>query len=114
MAAGEAVGGGPPSEGAVLEALKVVVDPEIGVNIVDLGLVYDLEVDAGGTVAIEMTLTTPGCPLHAAIHDAVHRALGALSGVREVALDLVWSPPWTPDTITPAGRHALGWPESGA
>jgi metal-sulfur cluster biosynthetic enzyme len=108
----EAAGTGDrPSEDAVLEALKEVVDPEIGLNIVDLGLVYDLEVDREGTVAIEMTLTTPGCPLHAAINDAVHRALQPLPGVRGVELDLVWSPPWTPEMITPAGRRALGWAE---
>ena len=98
-------------EETVVEALKAVVDPEIGLNIVDLGLVYDLKLDKDGTVAIEMTLTTPGCPLHAVISDAVHQVLESLPGIRRVELDLVWSPPWTPDMITPAGRHALGWPE---
>jgi metal-sulfur cluster biosynthetic enzyme len=101
----------PPDEADLLEALKVVVDPEIGLNIVDLGLVYDLNVSPEGVVSIAMTLTTPGCPLHAAIHDAVRRALEPLPGVRQVDLELVWNPPWTPDMITPAGRQALGWPE---
>ncbi len=101
---------GPPDEDTVLEALREVIDPEIGLNIVDLGLVYDLEAHGDGTVRIEMTLTTPGCPLHAAINDAVHRALEPLPGVRAVDLDLVWSPPWTPEMITPEGRRALGWP----
>lgn len=111
MGGSEQIAAGPPDEETLLEGLKAVIDPEIGLNIVDLGLVYDLEIVGDGTVRIEMTLTTPGCPLHAAINDAVHRALEPLPGVREVALDLVWAPPWTPEMITPAGRRALGWPE---
>ena len=103
--------GGRVDEPAVLAALRGVIDPEIGLNIVDLGLVYDLGVRPDGGVTIEMTLTTPGCPLHAVISDAVHQVLESLPGIRRVELDLVWSPPWTPDMITPAGRHALGWPE---
>ena len=103
--------GGPPCAEAVVKALRAVVDPEIGLNIVDLGLIYDLSIGRDGTVTIEMTMTTPGCPLQAVIHDAVHRALERLPGVRGVALDLVWTPPWTPEMITPAGRRALGWPE---
>ena len=101
----------PPDEGAVLEALKDVIDPEIGLNIVDLGLIYDLGIAADGAVKVEMTLTTPGCPLHAAINDAVHRALEPVPGVSKVDMDLVWMPPWTPEMITPAGRRALGWPD---
>ncbi len=101
----------PPDEGAVLEALKDVIDPEIGLNIVDLGLIYDFGIAADGAVKIEMTLTTPGCPLHAAINDAVHRALESIPGVSKVDLDLIWLPPWTPEMITPAGRRALGWPD---
>lgn len=103
----------PVSEDTVRAALRMVVDPEIGLNIVDLGLVYDLGVAPDGGVTIEMTLTTPGCPLHAAIDDAVHRALEAVPGVTGVSLDLVWLPPWTPEMITPAGRRALGWPPEG-
>ncbi len=103
--------GGLADEGAVLAALRGVIDPEIGLNIVDLGLIYDLGVRPGGGVTIEMTLTTPGCPLHAAINDAVHRALEPVPGVTGVELQLVWLPPWTPEMITPAGRRALGWPE---
>ncbi len=110
MDAGDPQAAAPPDDEVVLEALKAVIDPEIGVNIVDLGLIYDLQIGGGGVVKIEMTLTTPGCPLHAAIHDAVHRALEPVPGVREVALDLVWAPPWTPEMITPEGRRALGWP----
>ncbi len=111
MSTNEEPAAGPPSEDTVLDALKEVIDPEIGLNIVDLGLVYDLDVDNDGAVKIEMTLTTPGCPLHAAINDAVHRALEPIPGLKGVDLDLVWSPPWTPEMITPAGRRALGWPD---
>lgn len=103
--------GGRVDEGAVLAALRGVIDPEIGLNIVDLGLIYDLGVRPDGRATIEMTLTTPGCPLHAAIHDAVRRALEPVPGVTGVELALVWLPPWTPELITPAGRRALGWPE---
>ncbi len=100
-----------PQESELLEALRTVVDPEIGLNVVDLGLIYDLVVQDNGRVQIEMTLTTPGCPLHDAIDDAVHQALEPVPGVRSVKLDLVWTPPWTPEMITPAGRQALGWPD---
>lgn len=102
--------GAVPGEAEVREALRAVIDPEIGLNIVDLGLVYDVQIAAEtGAVAVEMTLTTPGCPLHAVIDSAVREVLGDLAGVRSVALDLVWSPPWTPEMISPEGRRALGW-----
>ena len=108
--AAEQSAGNAPQEAVVREALRAVVDPEIGVNIVDLGLIYDLQIGADGSVKLEMTLTTPGCPLHEAIHDAVRRALEPVPGVSGVDLDLVWLPPWTPEMITPEGRRALGWP----
>lgn len=97
------------TEDAVQTALRRVLDPEIGLNIVDLGLVYDLQIGEGGEVRIEMTLTTPGCPLHDAIDGAVQRALGTVPGVNGVQVDLVWAPPWTPEMITEEGRRALGW-----
>jgi metal-sulfur cluster biosynthetic enzyme len=97
------------TEDAVKTALRRVLDPEIGLNIVDLGLIYDLDIDEQGDVSIEMTLTTPGCPLHDAIDEAVQRALGTLPGVRGVQVNLVWAPPWTPEMITEEGRRALGW-----
>jgi metal-sulfur cluster biosynthetic enzyme len=96
------------SEAAVEAALKRVVDPEVGLNIVDLGLVYGIEVGEGGDVDVTMTLTTPGCPLHEAIDGAVQRALESVPGVRSVRVHLVWWPPWSPDMITAEGRRALG------
>ena len=92
----------------VMETLKTVYDPEVGVNIVDLGLIYDVDVDEAGLVRVEMTLTTPGCPLHETLNVAIDRVLKALPGVNLVQVELVWNPPWTPDLITPAGREALG------
>ncbi len=97
------------TEERVLEALREVIDPELGVNIVDLGLVYGLEID-GARVRVTMTLTTPGCPLHASLSDAVGETLRLmLPGVQEVRVDLVWEPPWGPERITPEGRASLGW-----
>ncbi len=97
------------TESNVLEALKEVYDPELGVNVVDLGLVYGVSAERG-QVRVTMTLTTPGCPLHASLAEAVESAIEFMvPGVESVAVDLVWEPPWTPDRITEAGREALGW-----
>ncbi|MFN8557105.1 MAG: metal-sulfur cluster assembly factor [Dehalococcoidia bacterium] len=91
----------------VLTALFEVYDPEIGLNVVDLGLVYDVDV-RDGDVTVQMTMTSPGCPLAPTIEAAARRAIAARPGVRRVAVDLVWQPPWTPDRISAAGRAALG------
>jgi metal-sulfur cluster biosynthetic enzyme len=93
----------------VLAALYEVYDPELGVNVVDLGLVYGVEVD-GRQVRVTMTLTTPGCPLHDSIATAVEEAVRTYAPVvQDVVVDLVWDPPWGPEMITPAGRRELGW-----
>lgn len=93
----------------VQAALQEVVDPELGVNIVDLGLVYGVDV-TDGCVRVTMTLTTPGCPLHASMSEAAERAIRVLvPGVRQIAVDLVWDPPWSPERITHQGRKELGW-----
>lgn len=91
---------------AVLEALKKIIDPELGLNIVDLGLVYEATVEEG-SVRVEMTLTTPGCPLHDSLSQAVYRVLYGLEGVKEVNVEVVWDPPWTPEMISPQGRRQL-------
>lgn len=97
-----------PSYEEILEALKVVVDPELGINIVDLGLVYDAEVK-GGDVAITMTLTTPACPAGPLIRDQVQGVVSALPGVDAVAVELVWFPPWDPYSMaTEDGKAGLG------
>lgn len=98
------------SEQAVLDALASVPDPELGIGIVDLGLVYHLEI-GGDCVRIEMTMTTPACPLHAHLRRAVHEAvLARLPQVRSVEVALVWDPPWHPMLMSPAARSRLGWP----
>ena len=89
--------------------LRTVIDPELGVNIVDLGLVYEIATDDGGTVTIEMTLTTPGCPLGGFLEDQIRACLTALPQVREVRVELVWEPPWEPQAMSDAAREQLGW-----
>ena len=97
------------SPGTLLDSLMQVIDPEVGINIVDLGLVYAVHL-TGTEATVEMTLTTPGCPLHASIEAAVKRAL--LSNhpdLTSVAVQIVWDPRWNVDFITEEGRRQLGW-----
>jgi metal-sulfur cluster biosynthetic enzyme len=94
----------------VCRLLRTVIDPELGVNIVDLGLVYAIVIDDdAGTVALEMTLTTPGCPLSGFLDDQIRGCLAQLPQVREVAITLVWDPPWDPEAMSDDARRALGW-----
>jgi len=93
---------------AVTGALKKVLDPELGVNIVDLGLVYGVEAE-NGTVKVTMTLTTPGCPLHTAIARGAAAAVRNLDGVEEAQVEVVWDPPWTPERMSPEARAHLRW-----
>ncbi len=89
-------------------ALKGCYDPEIPLNIVDLGLVYDVQILSGGRVAVKMTLTTPGCSMSESIvRDARFRVLG-VEGVCEAAVEIVWDPPWTRHMISEEGRKKLG------
>lgn len=88
------------------EALKTVIDPELGVNIVDLGLIYSVEVE-GNTALIEMTLTSPGCPLAPVIDQLVRSAVLAV-GIEKVRLDLVWDPPWMPAMMSEEVKAELG------
>jgi metal-sulfur cluster biosynthetic enzyme len=105
-----------PSPGAVesnggdlelIEALKQVVDPELMINIVDLGLVYDVERE-GGTVNVNMTLTSPACPAGPQILQQSKMALERLDGVDEAKIRLVMSPPWSPERMTDEARDQLG------
>ena len=93
---------------AVLTALKTVRDPEIPVNLVDLGLIYDLSVDTDGKVYVEMTLTSPSCPVAGSLPGEVERAIGAVEGVSEVGVKLVWTPPWHQDLMSEEARLELG------
>ena len=87
------------------EAMRDVVDPELGINVVDLGLVYGLHVDEDTNLVIDMTLTSAACPLTDVITDQTEQALEGL--VNDVAINWVWMPPWGPDKITPDGREQL-------
>ncbi len=93
------------SAGDVLEALKDVVDPELGINVVDLGLIYDVSVDEATTATIDMTLTSAACPLTDVIEDQTRLALEGL--VNDFRINWVWMPPWGPDKITEDGREQL-------
>lgn len=88
--------------------LEFVYDPELGVHLVDLGLVYDLEC-RDGQVGVRMTLTTPGCPLSESMPEAVRRALETVPGIRSIDVELVWDPPWRPEMMTDHARLELGW-----
>lgn len=93
---------------AVLERLERVIDPELGLDIVNLGMVYEVAV-RGADVAIEMTLTTPGCPLHASIEEQVRARVGELAGIGQITVNLVWDPPWTPMSLSEAAKRVLGF-----
>ncbi len=94
-------------EALILETLRQVVDPEIDCNIVDLGLVYGVTIE-GGKVSVQMTLTTPGCPMHESISWGVKNALLGLEGVEDADVQVVWDPPWHPSMMTDAGRARVG------
>ena len=92
----------------VLAALKTVRDPEVPVNLVDLGLIYELLVKKGGTVFVEMTLTTPACPVAQSMPKEVENAIAAVPGVGEVRVKLVWSPPWDREMMSEEAKLELG------
>ncbi|NCW44313.1 MAG: metal-sulfur cluster assembly factor [Gemmatimonadaceae bacterium] len=89
-------------------ALRRVKDPELNLNIVDLGLVYEVAVD-GGTVRVDMSLTSPGCPSGPEIMGEAEQQIRTLPGVTDVQMNLVWSPPWTPERIEPRVRAYMGF-----
>lgn len=99
---------GPVTEDLVAELLGDVIDPELGVDIVNLGLVYGIEIGTG-EVVVRMTLTTPGCPLGAYLDEEVARCLAQLPGAPEVQVDLVWEPRWNPAMMTDEAKRLLGW-----
>ena len=92
----------------VIEALRQVFDPEIPVNVYDLGLIYGIEVDDGGRVEIRMTLTAPACPVAGILPGQVEQAARSVAGVSEARVELVWDPPWSPERMTDEARLALG------
>jgi metal-sulfur cluster biosynthetic enzyme len=96
------------TEDAVRLALRKVKDPDLNLNIVDLGLVYNIIVDEGNKVIVDMSLTTPACPAGPQIMADAERTLQALPGVGKVVINLVWEPFWTPDRIEPKVRAYMG------
>jgi metal-sulfur cluster biosynthetic enzyme len=102
----------PVTEQDVLSALKSCYDPEIPVNIVDLGLIYSVKFDSAPDdkqdVSVDMTLTAQGCPEHVNISMQVKSRLEQLPGIRNAAVNVVWSPPWTPERLSPDARKQLG------
>ncbi len=99
------------TEAEVLSALKQCYDPEIPVNIVDLGLIYGIRfenADGQQDVAIDMTLTAQGCPAHVQISEQVKARVEQLPGVRNVTVNVVWNPPWTPERLSAEARKQLG------
>ncbi len=93
---------------SVIEALKDIYDPEIPVNIYDLGLIYGVDVTEDGDVAVSMTLTTPHCPVAESMPGEVELRVGAVPGVRDAEVDLVWDPPWDPSKMSDEARLELG------
>lgn len=93
-----------------VQALEQVIDPELGIDIVNLGLVYDVKVDDEGVCDVDLTLTTIGCPLADVIMEDVQNALMQVSDIKEVRVEFVFYPPWTPDLMTRYAKIALGLP----
>ena len=98
-----------PTRDEVLDALVRVIDPEIGLSIVDVGLVYKVEV-SDDHIEVEFTLTSPGCPLAGTITEDIKREVRDATGVDEVRAILVWNPPWSPDFMSEEARLQLGYP----
>lgn len=92
----------------VIKNLKVIYDPEIPVNIYDLGLIYNIDVDDSGVVSVLMTLTTPNCPVAESLPQEVHDMLAPIEGVEKVALELTFEPPWDPENLSDEAKLALG------
>ena len=98
-----------PSAETVRKALRAVKDPELNLNIIDIGLVYDVDVGETGDVLVKMTLTSPGCPAGGEIIEDVKRVVADLEGVKSADVELVWDPYWTPERMDPRVRAFLGF-----
>jgi FeS assembly SUF system protein len=93
----------------IVAALKTVYDPEIPADIYELGLIYKIDIEDDRSVKIEMTLTAPGCPVAGEMPGWVQNAVGAVEGVSDVDVEMVFDPPWTPDRMSEEAQVALGW-----
>jgi metal-sulfur cluster biosynthetic enzyme len=97
-----------PTVDDVEDALRDVIDPELGLDFVELGLIYGIEVDAG-TVRVTYTLTSPGCPIGPQVAEQIEEFVGELTGVEEVQPTMTFSPPWTPEKMSEDAKFALGF-----
>ena len=95
-------------ESDIINMLRTIYDPEIPVNIYDLGLIYKVEIDVSGNVNVEMTLTAPGCPVAQTFPGTVEAAVKSVPGVTDAKVELVWEPQWTKDCMTEAAKLSLG------
>lgn len=95
----------------VMGALENVIDPELGIDIVNLGFIYDIDLDDNGLCTVTMTLTTMGCPLAGHIESDVRRALSDIPQVKEIDVQIVWDPPWDKDKMSRYAKIALGIPD---
>jgi len=93
---------------AIIAVLKTIYDPEIPVNIYDLGLIYDIDIDNENNVVVNMTLTAPGCPVAQTFPQIVEDNVRSVQGVNDAHVELVWEPPWTQDNMSEAAKLALG------
>ncbi len=94
-------------EAQIIEVVQTVYDPEIPVNIYELGLIYNLDVTAEGVVDVKMTLTSPACPVAGSLPGEVENRIRSVDGVTDVTLELVWEPPWSPDLMSESAKLAL-------
>ncbi len=96
------------TEDQIMESLHYIIDPEIGINIVDLGLIYNLDISSE-KIIVTMTLTTPGCPMHSSMAEGVENAIRHLDDKVRIEVNLVWKPKWTPDMMTDYAKERLGY-----
>ena len=96
------------TEALIVEVLRTIFDPELPVNIYDLGLIYSVKVDAAGVAMVQMTLTTPACPVAETLPPEVEAKVKTIDGVTDAHVELVWEPPWTPDRMTEAAKLDAG------
>jgi metal-sulfur cluster biosynthetic enzyme len=97
-----------PTVDEVMEALSNVIDPELGLDFVELGLIYGVEIEGGG-VKVTFTLTTPGCPIGPQVTEQIEEFVGELEGVRTVECEMVFTPPWSPERMSEDAKFALGF-----
>lgn len=92
----------------ILDALRLVIDPELGLNVIDLGLIYGIDIGERA-ITVSMTLTTSGCPLHESMAEAVRHVAQMADLTKIVKVNVVWDPPWTPERMTNEAKRQLGW-----